>query len=71
MIYRFVCRSTVEERITHTAKKKIMLTELVIHRGMGSINPQEKTEALNKKDINDILKFGAEDLFAEDRDKEG
>lgn len=69
MIYRFVCRSTVEERITQTAKQKIMLTELVIHRGMGSAT--EKSESLSKKQVNDILKFGAEDLFADDKDKEG
>ena len=64
MIYRFVSRNTVEERITEVAKKKMMLTELVIHRGMGS----EKQESITKKEVSDILKFGAEDLF-KDKDE--
>lgn len=33
MIYRFVTRNTVEERITQVAKKKMMLTHLVSHQG--------------------------------------
>ena len=43
------------------------LTELIIHRGMAST---EKTESLSKKEVNDILKFGAENLFKEE-DEEG
>lgn len=33
MIYRFVTRNTVEERITQVAKKKMMLTHLVSDQG--------------------------------------
>ena len=59
MIYRFVTRNTVEERVTQVAKKKMMLTHLVVQPGMG-------TKAnLSKKDIDDILKFGTEELFDE------
>ena len=67
MIFRFVSRNTVEEKITQVAKKKMALTELIIHRGMASI---EKTESLSKKEVNDILRFGAENLF-KDEDEEG
>ena len=49
------------------AKKKMMLTELVIHRGMGS----EKPESLSKKEVNEILKFGAEELFKDDAEGKG
>ena len=67
MIFRFVSRNTVEEKITQVAKKKMALTELIIHRGMASV---EKTESLSKKEVNDILRFGAENLF-KDEDEEG
>ena len=67
LIYRFVSRNTVEERITEVAKKKMMLTELVIHRGMGS----EKQESLSKKEVSDILKFGAEELFKDNEEGKG
>eukprot|EP00092_Neocalanus_flemingeri_P015825 GFUD01017130.1.p1 GENE.GFUD01017130.1~~GFUD01017130.1.p1 ORF type:complete len:1937 (+),score=754.41 GFUD01017130.1:187-5997(+) len=61
MIYRFVTRNTVEERVTQVAKKKMMLTHLVVQSGpMGSKNN------LSKKEIDDILKFGTEELFKEE-----
>jgi len=61
MIYRFVTRSSVEERITQVAKKKMMLTHLVVRPGMGG-----RSTALSKKELDDILKFGTEDLFKEE-----
>ena len=36
MIYRFVTRNSVEERITQVAKKKMMLTHLVVRPGLGN-----------------------------------
>ena len=45
-----------------------MLTELVIHKGMGSA---EKKDSLTKQEVNDILKFGAEDLFKDDEEGKG
>uniref|UniRef100_A0A671M0T6 Chromodomain-helicase-DNA-binding protein 4-like n=1 Tax=Sinocyclocheilus anshuiensis TaxID=1608454 RepID=A0A671M0T6_9TELE len=36
MIYRFVTKASVEERITQVAKKKMMLTHLVVRPGLGS-----------------------------------
>jgi chromodomain-helicase-DNA-binding protein 4 len=82
MIYRFVTRSSVEERIAQVAKKKMMLTHLVVRPGMGGAAAQaakagggvggadsEKKvapNAMSKKELDDILKFGTEDLFKED-----
>ncbi|XP_059098801.1 chromodomain-helicase-DNA-binding protein Mi-2 homolog isoform X2 [Tigriopus californicus] len=66
MIYRFVTRNTVEERVTQVAKKKMMLTHLVVQPGMNGTKAN-----LSKKEIDDILKFGTEELFKEDGDEEG
>ena len=61
MIYRFVTRNTVEERVTQVAKKKMMLTHLVVQSG-----PAGSKANLSKKEIDDILKFGTEELFKEE-----
>lgn len=101
MIYRFVTKASVEERITqvwktnmtrnyekplHTAnsfrisvrtcsshvcppptlphqvaKKKMMLTHLVVRPGLGS-----KTGSMSKQELDDILKFGTEELFKDE-----
>uniref|UniRef100_A0A8C9ZVP0 Chromodomain helicase DNA binding protein 4a n=1 Tax=Sander lucioperca TaxID=283035 RepID=A0A8C9ZVP0_SANLU len=67
MIYRFVTKASVEERITQVAKKKMMLTHLVVRPGLGS-----KTGSMSKQELDDILKFGTEQLFKDEfeRDKE-
>ena len=67
MIYRFVTRNTVEERVTQVAKKKMMLTHLVVQPGMSGGSKSN----LSKKEIDDILKFGTEELFTEDKEGEG
>lgn len=59
MIYRFVTRGSVEERITEVAKKKMMLTHLVVRPGMGS----SSAPSLSKRELDDILRFGTEELF--------
>merc|ERR1719350_1114609 len=61
MIYRFVTRNTVEERVTQVAKKKMMLTHLVVQAG-----PAGSKASLSKREIDDILKFGTEELFKEE-----
>jgi hypothetical protein len=60
MIYRFVTRDTVEERITQVAKKKMMLTHLVVRPGAG------RGTNMSKKELDDILRFGTEELFKDD-----
>jgi chromodomain-helicase-DNA-binding protein 4 len=62
MIYRFVTRFSVEERITQVAKKKMMLTHLVVRPGMGA------KATMSKQELDDILRFGTEELF---KDEEG
>ncbi len=59
MIYRYVTRATVEERVTQVAKKKMMLTHLVVRPGLGGKGASQ----MSKKELDDILKFGTEDLF--------
>uniref|UniRef100_A0A3Q3RDX8 Uncharacterized protein n=1 Tax=Monopterus albus TaxID=43700 RepID=A0A3Q3RDX8_MONAL len=61
MIYRFVTKASVEERITQVAKKKMMLTHLVVRPGLGS-----KTGSMSKQELDDILKFGTEELFKDE-----
>ena len=51
--------------MTQVAKKKMMLTHLVVQPGMSGGG---KTN-LSKKEIDDILKFGTEDLFKEGEDE--
>jgi chromodomain-helicase-DNA-binding protein 4 len=60
MIYRFVTRNSVEERVTQVAKKKMMLTHLVVRPGMG------KGGNFSKQELDDIIRFGTEELFKED-----
>ena len=61
MIYRFVTRASVEERVTQVAKRKMMLTHLVVRPGMGA-----RQASFSKKDLDDILRFGTTELFKED-----
>lgn len=65
MIYRFVTRNSVEERVTQVAKRKMMLTHLVVRPGMGG-----KGANFTKQEMDDILRFGTEELFKEDDGKD-
>ena len=65
MIYRFVTRNSVEERVTQVAKRKMMLTHLVVRPGMGG-----KSANFSKQELDDILRFGTEELFKEEEGKE-
>lgn len=66
MIYRFVTRNSVEERIQQVAKRKMMLTHIVVRPGIG----QNKGTGMTKQEMDDILKFGTEELFKdEDEDQ--
>nr|CAI5844827.1 unnamed protein product [Callosobruchus analis] len=64
MIYRFVTRNSVEERVTQVAKRKMMLTHLVVRPGMGG-----KGANFTKQELDDILRFGTEELFKENEDE--
>ena len=75
MIYRFVTRSSVEERIAQVAKKKMMLTHLIVRPGVGGgggggTAKQGQSANMSKKELDDILRFGTEDLFKDDDSEE-
>ena len=58
-------RISVEERVTHqVAKKNMMLTHLVVRPGMGAKG------TFSKQELDDILRFGTEELFKEEEGKE-
>jgi superfamily II DNA/RNA helicase len=61
MIYRFVTRNSVEERITSVAKKKMMLTHLVVRAGIG-----RQGANMSKKELDDVLRWGTEELFKDE-----
>lgn len=81
-IYRFVTGSSVEEDILDRAKSKMVLDHLVIQKmdtsgrtvlGKNSDNSSAAVGAklFNKDELAAILKFGAEDLFKDDKEKGG
>ncbi|KAK6731802.1 hypothetical protein RB195_007950 [Necator americanus] len=77
-IYRLVTRNSMEEEIVERAKRKLVLDHLVIQRmdttGRTVLSKTSGTGArsipFDKKELNDILKFGAADLFKEGEGEE-
>lgn len=51
-------RNSVEERITSVAKKKMLLTHLVVRAGIGQKGP-----SMSKSELDDVLRWGTEELF--------
>ncbi|CAL2045343.1 unnamed protein product [Caenorhabditis brenneri] len=62
MIYRFVTKGSVEERITSVAKKKMLLNHLVVRAGLGG----KEGKSMSKSELDDVLRWGTEELFKED-----
>ncbi|KAI3695733.1 hypothetical protein L1987_78733 [Smallanthus sonchifolius] len=73
-IYRFVTSKSVEEDILERAKKKMVLDHLVIQKlnAEGRLEKKEakKGSGFDKNELSAILRFGAEELFKEDRNEE-
>ncbi|CAH9070585.1 unnamed protein product [Cuscuta europaea] len=73
-IYRFVTSKSVEEDILERAKKKMVLDHLVIQKlnAEGRLEKKEskKGTVFDKNELSAILRFGAEELFKEDRNDE-
>ncbi|XP_071926260.1 protein CHROMATIN REMODELING 5-like isoform X1 [Coffea arabica] len=73
-IYRFVTSKSVEEDILERAKKKMVLDHLVIQKlnAEGRLEKKEakKGSAFDKNELSAILRFGAEELFKEERNDE-
>lgn len=63
LIFRFMTRLTVEEKVLQIGKKKMALEHVVVER-------MNETEEEQVEDIESILKFGAEALFADDDSKD-
>jgi chromodomain-helicase-DNA-binding protein 4 len=63
LVYRLVTRSSVEERLITAAKRKMVLEKLVVQK-----SDEEKRSAggLRQAQLDDILRYGASELFAED-----
>ncbi|KAK9053416.1 hypothetical protein SSX86_030050 [Deinandra increscens subsp. villosa] len=73
-IYRFVTSKSVEEDILERAKKKMVLDHLVIQKlnAEGRLEKKEakKGSGFDKNELSAILRFGAEELFKEDKNDE-
>ncbi|CAK9195050.1 unnamed protein product [Sphagnum troendelagicum] len=63
MIFRLVTRGTIEERMMQMTKKKMVLEHLVVGR--------MKAQIMNQEELDDILRYGAKELFAEEGDEAG
>ncbi|XP_024986468.1 protein CHROMATIN REMODELING 5-like isoform X2 [Cynara cardunculus var. scolymus] len=73
-IYRFVTSKSVEEDILERAKKKMVLDHLVIQKlnAEGRLEKKEakKASTFDKNELSAILRFGAEELFKEEKNDE-
>ncbi|KAI9024115.1 SNF2 family N-terminal domain-containing protein [Hyaloraphidium curvatum] len=58
LVWKFVTKGTAEERIFQIAKKKLILDHLVVQK--------LEQESLDEKDVESVLRFGAEQLFSAD-----
>uniref|UniRef100_A0A1D1Y7W7 Chromodomain-helicase-DNA-binding protein 1 n=2 Tax=Anthurium amnicola TaxID=1678845 RepID=A0A1D1Y7W7_9ARAE len=74
-IYRFVTSKSVEEDILERAKKKMVLDHLVIQKlnAEGRLEMKEVKKGssmFDKNELSAILRFGAEELFKEEKNDE-
>ncbi|GMQ02924.1 hypothetical protein CsSME_00048941 [Camellia sinensis var. sinensis] len=63
MIYRLITRGTIEERMMQMTKKKMVLEHLVVGR--------LKAQNINQEELNDIIRYGSKELFADENDEAG
>jgi len=66
MIYRLVTRNTVEERVMQRAKKKMMLEQIVVRK----MKADKSSASFKKGELDDILRYGAQDMFKETKEGE-
>ncbi|KAK9805875.1 hypothetical protein WJX73_000130 [Symbiochloris irregularis] len=58
MVYRLVCRATVEERMMQQSKRKLMMEHVIVEKmGAGA--------DLRQDELDDLLRYGAAELFAD------
>jgi hypothetical protein len=75
-IYRFITKDTVEENILERAKQKMILDHLIIQRmdTSGRIvlnNKKQSYSQFSKEELQEVLKFGAENLFKKEKKQDG
>ncbi|XWS17860.1 hypothetical protein CRYUN_Cryun33cG0104600 [Craigia yunnanensis] len=63
MIYRLITRGSIEERMMQMTKKKMVLEHLVVGR--------LKAQNINQEELNDIIRYGSKELFADENDEAG
>ncbi|OWM86763.1 hypothetical protein CDL15_Pgr015799 [Punica granatum] len=63
MIYRLITRGTIEERMMQMTKKKMVLEHLVVGR--------LKAQNINQEELDDIIRYGSKELFADENDEAG
>ncbi|XP_057959148.1 CHD3-type chromatin-remodeling factor PICKLE-like [Malania oleifera] len=63
MIYRLITRGSIEERMMQMTKKKMVLEHLVV----GKL----KTQNINQEELDDIIRYGSKELFADENDEAG
>ncbi|XP_047326657.1 CHD3-type chromatin-remodeling factor PICKLE-like [Impatiens glandulifera] len=63
LILRLVTRGTIEERMMQITKKKMVLEHLVV----GKL----KSHHINQEELNDIIRYGSKELFANEQDEVG
>ncbi|GLI68202.1 hypothetical protein VaNZ11_012548, partial [Volvox africanus] len=61
MIYRLVTRQTIEERMMQVSRKKMMLEHLVVRKMSSGAGGE-----LKQSELDDILRYGAQELFADE-----
>ncbi|KAG9294994.1 hypothetical protein G9A89_017788 [Geosiphon pyriformis] len=60
LVFRFVTRSSAEERILQIGKRKLVLDHLIVEK--------MEEENLGANDVESVLRFGAEALFSDESD---
>jgi superfamily II DNA/RNA helicase len=63
MIYRFVTRNSVEEKILQRSKEKLMLEQLVVRKISSG---KAEGSLLSQSELDEILRHGAADIFKTD-----
>ncbi|CAG8687416.1 3340_t:CDS:2, partial [Ambispora leptoticha] len=61
LVFRFVTRSSAEERILQIGKRKLVLDHLIVEK--------MEEEKLDANDVESVLRFGAEALFSDETDE--
>ncbi len=71
VVYKFVCKGTVEEEVLERSKHKLILDHVVIQsRRFDTSSSNASLGGGMGMELNEILKFGAQELFASTKEEE-